>query len=51
MLTDAGVTLIGGSLEENPSAYKNIETVMAAQQQLIEVQGKFYPRIVKMDKE
>ncbi|WP_413670239.1 RtcB family protein [Mucilaginibacter sp. Mucisp86] len=51
MLTDAGVTLIGGSLEENPSAYKNIETVMAAQQQLIEVHGKFYPRIVKMDKE
>jgi tRNA-splicing ligase RtcB len=51
ILGDAGVTLIGGSLEENPSAYKNIETVMAAQQQLIEVQGKFYPRIVIMDKE
>ncbi|QEM12897.1 RtcB family protein [Mucilaginibacter rubeus] len=51
MLADAGVTLIGGSLEENPLAYKNIETVIAAQQQLIEVQGKFYPRIVRMDKE
>jgi tRNA-splicing ligase RtcB len=51
MLADAGVTLIGGSLEENPSAYKNIETVIAAQQQLIEVQGKFYPRIVRMDNE
>lgn len=51
MLVDAGVTLIGGGLEENPSAYKNIETVMAAQQQLIEVQGRFYPRIVRMDKE
>jgi len=51
MLADAGVTLIGGSLDENPSAYKNIEMVLAAQQQLIEVQGKFYPRIVRMDKE
>jgi len=51
ILADAGVTLIGGSLEENPSAYKNIETVIAAQQQLIEVQGKFHPRIVRMDKE
>jgi len=51
LLTDAGVTLIGGSLEENPSAYKDIETVITAQQQLIEVQGKFYPRIVRMDKE
>ncbi|WPU98298.1 RtcB family protein [Mucilaginibacter sp. cycad4] len=51
MLTEAGVTLIDGSLEENPSAYKNIETVIAAQQQLIEVQGKFYPHTVRMDKE
>lgn len=51
MLADAGVMLIGGSLDENPSAYKNIETVMAAQQQLTEVQGKFYPRIVRMDNE
>jgi tRNA-splicing ligase RtcB len=51
LLADAGVTLIGGSLDENPSAYKNIETVVAAQQQLIEIQGKFYPRIVRMDNE
>jgi tRNA-splicing ligase RtcB len=51
MLTDAGVTLIGGSLEENPSAYKDIETVIAAQRQLIETQGRFYPRIVRMDNE
>jgi tRNA-splicing ligase RtcB len=51
MLADAGITLLGGSLEENPSAYKNIETVIAAQQQLIEVQGKFYPQIVRMDNE
>lgn len=51
ILADAGITLIGGSLEENPSAYKNIDTVIAAQQQLIEVQGKFHPRIVRMDKE
>jgi len=51
LLGQAGVTLIGGSVEENPLAYKDIETVMAAQQELVDVQGKFFPRIVRMNKE
>jgi tRNA-splicing ligase RtcB len=51
MLSDAGVTLIGGSVEENPLAYKDIEKVMDAQQELVEVQGRFLPKIVRMNKE
>ena len=51
MLADAGVTLIGGSLEENPQAYKDIERVIAAQQELVAVEGRFMPRIVRMYKE
>jgi tRNA-splicing ligase RtcB len=35
LLGNAGVTLIGGTVEENPSAYKDIETVIAAQDALI----------------
>ncbi|NCD68565.1 RtcB family protein [Mucilaginibacter agri] len=51
MLTKAGVTLIGGTVEENPMAYKDIETVITAQQDLVDTHGKFYPRIVRMNKE
>lgn len=51
MLTTAGVTLIGGSVEENPLAYKDIEKVIAAQGELVEVQGRFLPRIVRMNKD
>jgi tRNA-splicing ligase RtcB len=51
MLANAGVTLIGGTVEENPLAYKNIETVIAAQGDMVDIEGKFYPRIVRMNKE
>ncbi|WP_222538807.1 RtcB family protein [Pedobacter polysacchareus] len=51
MLTNAGVTLIGGTVEENPLAYKDIESVIAAQKELVDIQGKFFPRIVRMNKE
>ena len=51
MLTNAGVTLIGGTVEENPLAYKDIESVIAAQKGLVDIQGKFFPRIVRMNKE
>jgi tRNA-splicing ligase RtcB len=51
LLSNAGVTLIGGTVEENPLAYKDIETVIAAQQELVDIQGKFFPRIVRMNKE
>lgn len=50
-LSQAGVTLIGGSIEEMPLAYKDIERVMQTQETLVEVQGRFMPRIVRMNKE
>lgn len=51
MLSDAGITLIGGSVEENPLAYKDIEKVMDAQQELVDIEGQFLPKIVRMNKE
>jgi tRNA-splicing ligase RtcB len=51
MLSAAGVTLIGGSTEECPLAYKDIEKVMQAQLPLIDIHGKFIPKIVRMNKE
>jgi len=51
VLSKAGVTLIGGSVEESPKAYKDIDKVMAAQKELIEIQGKFMPRIVRMNRD
>ncbi|RFZ86070.1 RtcB family protein [Mucilaginibacter terrenus] len=51
LLNNAGVNLIGGTVEENPMAYKDIDTVISAQQSLVEIQGKFLPRIVRMNKE
>ena len=44
------VTLIGGSLEEAPMMYKDINQVMNAQQDLVDILGTFQPRIVRMDK-
>lgn len=43
------VELIGGGLDEAPLAYKNIEQVMAFQQELVDVLGTFQPKIVRMD--
>ncbi|NLR81557.1 RtcB family protein [Chitinophaga eiseniae] len=51
MLANAGVTLIGGSVEENPLAYKDIEAVINAQQELIDIEGRFMPAIVRMNKD
>lgn len=51
LLTQQQVTLIGGSVEEIPLAYKDIDKVMPAQESLVEIQGKFMPRIVRMNKE
>ncbi len=50
-LSTAGVTLIGGSVEEAPKAYKDIDRVMEAQSALVEIHGRFMPRIVRMNKE
>ena len=35
-------------MDESPQAYKDIEAVIAAQDELVEVIGKFTPRIVRM---
>ncbi|MEP6711813.1 MAG: RtcB family protein [Ferruginibacter sp.] len=48
-LKEHGVNLIGGGLDEAPFAYKDINEVMQRQQQLVDVLGKFYPKIVQMD--
>jgi tRNA-splicing ligase RtcB len=42
------VDLIGGGIDEAPMAYKDINQVMASQQDLVEVIGKFVPKIVRM---
>lgn len=44
------VELIGGGLDEAPFAYKDIHQVMANQHNLVETLGKFYPKIVRMDR-
>ncbi len=48
-LKERGVTLIGGDLDEAPQAYKNIDAVINAQRDLVDVVGTFSPRIVRMD--
>src|SRR6185369_11248805 len=48
VLKDHGVTLIGAGLDEAPMAYKNIETVMDAQKDLVQVLAKFTPKMVRM---
>jgi tRNA-splicing ligase RtcB len=47
-LEDAGITLLSAGLDEVPGVYKDIHTVMEAQQDLVEPIARFDPRIVKM---
>jgi tRNA-splicing ligase RtcB len=47
-LLHAGVTLLGGGLDEAPMAYKDINKVMAQQTDLVTVVGTFNPKIVRM---
>lgn len=47
-LRERGVTLIGGGLDESPQVYKPIEAVMNAQTDLVDIVGRFLPRIVLM---
>ncbi|MCC7145683.1 MAG: RtcB family protein [Phycisphaeraceae bacterium] len=42
------VTLLSAGLDEVPFVYKDIHTVMAQQQDLVQVVARFDPRIVKM---
>ena len=48
LLRKHNVTLIGGGLDEAPGAYKDINTVMAAQTDLVDVIARFKPRMVRM---
>jgi tRNA-splicing ligase RtcB len=47
-LRTRGITLLGSGLDEAPQAYKRIEDVMAAQDELVEIIGSFSPKIVRM---
>lgn len=48
LLREHSVTLISAGLDEVPMVYKDIHTVMAHQADLVEVLGRFDPRLVKM---
>lgn len=47
-LAGAGVELLSAGLDEAPGVYKDIHAVMAAQTDLVEVLGRFDPKLVKM---
>lgn len=48
ILDRAGVQLLSAGLDEVPGAYKDIHSVMKAQDDLVEIVARFDPRIVKM---
>jgi len=47
-LAAAGVHVMSAGLDEVPGVYKNIHQVMAQQRDLVDVVGRFDPRLVKM---
>ena len=51
ILLEHGVTLIGAGLDEAPMAYKDIEKVMAAQEDLVDIIARFTPKMVRMASE
>jgi tRNA-splicing ligase RtcB (3'-phosphate/5'-hydroxy nucleic acid ligase) len=48
LLAERGVELLSAGLDEVPGVYKDIHLVMAAQTDLVEVLGRFDPKLVKM---
>ena len=48
-LAERGVALIGGSLDEAPAAYKDVEAVASLQGDLVDLVGGLTPKIVRMD--
>jgi len=48
LLTEREVTLLSAGLDEAPMAYKDIQEVMAQQNDLVEVIARFDPAIVRM---
>ena len=47
-LQQKGIKLMGGDVDESPGAYKNINEVMNAQQDLVDILARFIPRVVRM---
>ena len=47
-LAAAGVELLAAGLDESPQVYKSIQSVMAAQADLVEVLAEFRPKLVLM---
>ena len=50
-LAEKDIILMGGTTEEAPQAYKDIELVMQSQRELINIEGKVIPHIVRMSDE
>jgi tRNA-splicing ligase RtcB (3'-phosphate/5'-hydroxy nucleic acid ligase) len=48
LLDQAGVRLLSAGIDENPLVYKDINEVIAAQTELVDVVARFRPRIVRM---
>jgi len=48
LLAERGVVLISAGLDEVPMGYKDIESVMAAQSDLLDIIARFDPKLVKM---
>jgi tRNA-splicing ligase RtcB (3'-phosphate/5'-hydroxy nucleic acid ligase) len=48
LLAERDVELLSAGLDEVPGVYKDIHAVMAAQSDLVEVLGRFDPKLVKM---
>jgi len=49
-LAERGVTLLSAGLDEVPMAYKDIDSVMSEQSDLVEIQARFDPKMVRMAK-
>ena len=47
-LAQRGVRVLSAGADEVPGVYKNIESVMRAQQDLVTTVARFDPKIVKM---
>ena len=50
-LAENDVTLIGGTPEEAPQAYKDINKVIESQKELVNIEGMIIPRIVRMSED
>ena len=48
LLAERDVTLLSAGIDEVPGVYKDIHHVMSQQSDLVEIVGRFDPRIVKM---